>query len=143
MQELIYKFGHAGITKAEVTIVFDNTDKTQSPEGFKENDQIIVSRQILNGKTKFFVNGHNEKNVNVKNMFKQVGLNIEQPHFLVAQGKITKLIGLKPTDLIGMLEETAGTALYNDKRQDSQKILLKKGDKLIEMSGLLDREVRP
>jgi len=41
-------------------------------------------------------------------MFKSVGLNIDNPHFLVAQGRITKVINLRPAELISMLEETAG-----------------------------------
>ena len=31
LQELIYKRGNAGITKAEVTLIFDNSDKKRSP----------------------------------------------------------------------------------------------------------------
>jgi len=27
VQELVYKQGHAGITKAEVTVIFDNSNK--------------------------------------------------------------------------------------------------------------------
>lgn len=41
-------------------------------------------------------------------LFKTVGLNIDNPHFLVAQGRITKVINLRPSELISMLEETAG-----------------------------------
>jgi Chromosome segregation ATPases len=44
-------------------------------------------------------------------MFKSIQLNIDNPHFLVAQGRITKAINLKPTELIGMIEETAGTSV--------------------------------
>jgi structural maintenance of chromosome 2 len=44
MQELVYKFGHAGITKAEVTIIFDNTDKVNSPIGFETFDTLTVTR---------------------------------------------------------------------------------------------------
>lgn len=46
LQELIYKFGHAGVTKASVSIVFDNTDKKSSPVGFENNDTIIVTRMV-------------------------------------------------------------------------------------------------
>ena len=42
-------------------------------------------------------------------MFKTIGLNIDNPHFLVAQGRITKIINLRPAELISMLEETAGS----------------------------------
>ena len=44
IQELIYKNGAAGITKAEVTLVFDNTDKENSPSGYEEYDKITVTR---------------------------------------------------------------------------------------------------
>lgn len=52
-------------------------------------------------------------------MFRSVQLNIDNPHFLVAQGRITKIINLKPPELIGMLEETAGTSLYNEKKRET------------------------
>ena len=44
-------------------------------------------------------------------MFKTIQLNIDNAHFLVAQGKITKIIQMKPSDIISMLEETAGRAI--------------------------------
>jgi len=45
-QNLIYKNGQAGVQKATVTLVFDNTDKTQSPPGYEKWDQITVTRQV-------------------------------------------------------------------------------------------------
>ena len=44
--DLIYKRGQAGVTKASVTIVFDNRDKATSPIGFEEYAQISVTRQV-------------------------------------------------------------------------------------------------
>ena len=46
LQELVYKQGQAGVTKATVTIVFDNSDKGQSPIGYEANDEITVTRQV-------------------------------------------------------------------------------------------------
>ena len=46
LQELVYKGGQAGVTKATVTISFDNTDKKQSPLGYETFDEITVSRQV-------------------------------------------------------------------------------------------------
>jgi len=40
LQELIYKQGHAGITKASVTITFDNREKESSPQGYQQLDEI-------------------------------------------------------------------------------------------------------
>ena len=46
LQELVYKGGQAGVTKATVTITFDNRDKRQSPLGYESYDEITVSRQV-------------------------------------------------------------------------------------------------
>ncbi len=46
LQELIYKGGNAGITKATVSIIFDNSDKDQSPPGYQEYEEICVTRQV-------------------------------------------------------------------------------------------------
>lgn len=42
----MYKNGQAGITKASVSIVFNNEDKGRSPEGYRDYDQITVTRQV-------------------------------------------------------------------------------------------------
>ena len=46
LQELVYKQGQAGVTKASVSIVFSNTDKANSPVGYEQHDQITVTRQV-------------------------------------------------------------------------------------------------
>ena len=46
LQELVYKNGQAGITKASVTIVFDNSDKKQTPVGYENFDELTITRQV-------------------------------------------------------------------------------------------------
>jgi structural maintenance of chromosome 2 len=46
MQDLIYKQGQAGITKASVTVTFNNADTANSPVGYESHKQITVSRQV-------------------------------------------------------------------------------------------------
>lgn len=45
-QDLIYKRGQAGVTRASVTIVFDNSDRSKSPTGYEHCKQITVTRQV-------------------------------------------------------------------------------------------------
>lgn len=45
LQELVYKNGQAGVTKASVSIIFNNEDKANSPIGYEQYDQITVTRQ--------------------------------------------------------------------------------------------------
>ena len=44
--DLIYKRGQAGVTKASVTIVFDNSDKATRPVGLEECPQVTVTRHL-------------------------------------------------------------------------------------------------
>lgn len=143
IQELIYKSGQAGITKASVSITFDNSDPSQSPSGYEQSSEVIVTRQISNDKSKFFVNGVTEVPKKIKTLFRSVQLNIDNPHFLVAQGKITKIINLKPKDLTGMLEETAGTSLYLDKKTEGLRLIKRKEDKIHKMNSIIKEEIEP
>jgi len=45
-QDLIYKRGQAGITRASVTAVFNNSDRKKSPAGLEQCAQITVTRQV-------------------------------------------------------------------------------------------------
>ena len=46
LQELVYKNGQAGVSKATVSITFDNKDKKQTPLGYEQYDEITVTRQV-------------------------------------------------------------------------------------------------
>lgn len=46
LQELVYKQGQAGITKATVSVVFDNSDRNRSPLGYEDCPEITVTRQV-------------------------------------------------------------------------------------------------
>jgi structural maintenance of chromosome 2 len=57
-QDLIYKRGQAGITKASVTIVFDNSDREKSPVGLENCKQITVTRQVRSTIHLSYIIGH-------------------------------------------------------------------------------------
>lgn len=46
LQELVYKQGQAGVTKATVTIIFNNADAASSPVGYESHKLITVTRQV-------------------------------------------------------------------------------------------------
>ena len=46
LNELVYKNGQGAVTKATVSITFDNTDASQSPPGFNEFEEITITRQV-------------------------------------------------------------------------------------------------
>lgn len=144
LQELVYKQGQAGITKATVSVVFDNSDRSRSPLGYEDCAEITVTRQIVvGGRNKYLINGHLAQPSRVQNLFHSVQLNVNNPHFLIMQGRITKVLNMKPPEILSMLEEAAGTRMYETKKEAALKTLEKKQSKVDEIDKLLDQEILP
>lgn len=144
LQDLIYKRGQAGVTKASVTIVFDNSDKAKSPMNYQDFAQISVTRQIvLGGLSKYLINGSRTQQHVVQTLFQSVQLNINNPNFLIMQGRITKVLNMKPTEILSMIEEAAGTRMFEDRRDKALKTMAKKDKKVDEINDLLKEEIEP
>ncbi|CAH9090746.1 unnamed protein product [Cuscuta epithymum] len=144
LQELVYKQGQAGITKATVSVIFDNSDRSRSPLGYEDSPEITVTRQIVvGGRNKYLINGHLAQPSRVQNLFHSVQLNVNNPHFLIMQGRITKVLNMKPPEVLSMLEEAAGTRMYETKKDAALKTLEKKQSKVDEIDKLLDQEILP
>ncbi|KAI5291599.1 Structural maintenance of chromosomes protein 2 [Ascosphaera acerosa] len=144
LQDLIYKRGQAGVTRASVTIVFDNRDKAKSPIGFEEYATISVTRQIvLGGTSKYLINGHRAQQQTVQNLFQSVQLNINNPNFLIMQGRITKVLNMKPAEILSMIEEAAGTRMFEDRKEKAYRTMTKKEAKVRELEQLLSQEIEP
>ncbi|KAI8985162.1 hypothetical protein BDB01DRAFT_101356 [Pilobolus umbonatus] len=144
LQDLIYKRGQAGVSKASVTIVFNNEDRDRSPVGFENYNQITVTRQVLmGGRTKYIVNGHNAQQQTVQNLFQSVQLNINNPHFLIMQGRITKVLNMRPAEILSMVEEAAGTKMFEDRKNKAIITMAKKERKVEEINTLLAEDIAP
>jgi structural maintenance of chromosome 2 len=94
----------------------------------------------------------------VQNLFHSVQLNVNNPHFLIMQGRITKVLNMKPPEILSMLEEVrapreqrialrkrpalpstlsrqaAGTRMYETKKENALKTLDKKQTKVEEIN---------
>ncbi|KAI8425457.1 hypothetical protein MSG28_007202 [Choristoneura fumiferana] len=116
LQELIYKHGQAGITKATV---------------------------VMGGKNKYLINGINVQNKRVSDLFCSVQLNVNNPHFLIMQGRITKVLNMKPPEILSMVEEAAGTRMYEAKKQAAEKTIEKKDAKLRELNDIIREDIAP
>jgi structural maintenance of chromosome 2 len=144
LSELVYKQGQAGITKASVTIIFNNEDESTSPVGYEQCPEVTVTRQVLlGGKSKYLINGRNSPAGQVQNLFHSVQLNVNNPHFLIMQGRITKVLNMKPNEILGMVEEAAGTRMYETKRVAAIKTIDKKQAKVDELNSVLSEEITP
>ena len=70
----------------------------------------------------------------VQSLFHSVLLNVNNPHFLIMQGRITKVLNMKPPEILGLLEEAAGTKMYEDKKKKALHTLQKKQLKVDEIN---------
>lgn len=144
LQDLVYKGGLAGISKATVSLIFNNSDKSSAPVGYEEPDEITITRQIvIGGRNRYLINGVNAQPNRVQNLFHSVGLNVNNPHFLIMQGRITKVINMKPPEVLSMIEEAAGTKMYELKKDDALRKMEKKQRKVDEINSLLEEKINP
>mmetsp|Transcript_3972 Transcript_3972/g.6966 ORF Transcript_3972/g.6966 Transcript_3972/m.6966 type:complete len:1219 (-) Transcript_3972:182-3838(-) len=144
LQGLVYKQGQSGVTTASVQIVFDNSDASCSPMGYEHDSEITVTRQVaIGGRNKYLINGKNAQAKQVQTLFHSVQLNVNNPHFLIMQGRITKVLNMKPPEILGMIEEAAGTRMFETKKLEAEKKMDQKQVKVDEIEKILAEEITP
>jgi structural maintenance of chromosome 2 len=90
----------------------------------------------VGGLTKYLLNGHKSTLQTLQNLFQSVQLNINNPNFLIMQGKITKVLNMKPQEILGMVEEASGTRMFEDRKDKAVKTMAKKDKKVGEMEAV-------
>ncbi|CEL94539.1 unnamed protein product [Vitrella brassicaformis CCMP3155] len=147
MAELIYLKGQQGITKAEVTLVFNNEDEERCPlpvtNPYRQQPKITCTRLLQGSQRKWFINGSVVKEKAYHDFFAAAGLSIQYPYFLIQQGKITQTIGFRPHRFLEMLEEAAGTKTYQNKRDTTKKKIEAKEKELARVDDKLEQEFIP
>nr|CAD7443556.1 unnamed protein product [Timema bartmani] len=89
------------------------------------------------------INGTNCLNKRVQDLFCSVQLNVNNPHFLIMQGRITKVLNMKPPEILSMIEEAAGTSMYEVKRMSTRSTIERKDIKMKELSSVVKEEIAP
>ena len=59
------------------------------------------------------------------------------------QGKITKVLNMKPIETLSMIEETAGTKTYDLKKANALQTIDKKNSKLNEIERVMHEDINP
>ena len=89
------------------------------------------------------INGRVETQEKVKELFTSVKLNVNNPHFLIMQGRVTKVINMKPEEILGLIEEASGVSQYQYKKIQSLELIKKKELKILETNSILEADVLP
>ena len=104
---------------AYVEIVFDNSDGRLSVDA----DEVIIRRTIGHKKDEFFLNRKRTQKSEILSMLESAGFSKSNPYYIVQQGKVSTLCTMKDADRLNLLKEIAGTNIYEEKRNDSLKLL--------------------
>ena len=141
--ELIYKNGTAGITRAMVAITFDNSG-ARKPVGYEDCAEIVVERTItFGGKSTCRINGRAATRTKLCTMFQSVGLDVNNPNFLIMQGSITGIMKQSPAATLMLLEEAAGTRMFENQKQSSIATIENKERQVTEIDRNLTEQVAP
>eukprot|EP01029_Cantina_marsupialis_P024808 TRINITY_DN6455_c0_g1_i1.p1 TRINITY_DN6455_c0_g1~~TRINITY_DN6455_c0_g1_i1.p1 ORF type:complete len:1221 (+),score=493.95 TRINITY_DN6455_c0_g1_i1:2-3664(+) len=144
LQGLIYKEGQAGVTRASVSIEFDNSDPKISPMGYQDEKTIVIQRIItVERNNKYTINGKIATQTAVRNLFNSVQLNVNNPHFLIMQGHITKVLNMNAKQILGLVEEAAGTRQYEQNKIQAERQIAKKDEKVKSINDNLDNKITP
>ena len=79
----------------------------------------------------------------MRDLFTSVKLNVNNPHFLIMQGRITKVINMKPKEVLELLEEASGVSQYQVKKLATTELIKKKEMKIQETNSILEHDVIP
>ena len=93
--------------------------------------------------SKYLLNGHKSTQQNVQTLFQSVQLNINNPNFLIMQGRITKVLNMRPQEILGMVEEASGTRMFEERKEKAKKTMGKKEKRVEQITALLNEEITP
>ncbi|KPI83662.1 putative structural maintenance of chromosome (SMC) [Leptomonas seymouri] len=145
-RELIFRAGTTGVHAARVTIEFVNDDPASAPPGYscEEYPTITIGRQIkLGGRQQFFFNNTVSLQSKVKRFFESISLNVDNPHFMILQGTVHKLIGMRSQDILSLIEEAVGTKAFDHRRRTAETLIRNKERKMEEIDTNIEAQIRP
>ncbi|KAJ1353122.1 Structural maintenance of chromosomes protein 3 [Parelaphostrongylus tenuis] len=108
------------ISTARVEIVFDNTDRRIPAI---EATEVRVVRQVGQKKDQYYIDGKMVPRAEVVNLMESAGFSRSNPYYIVKQGKINELATAPDSQRLKLLREVAGTRVYDERKEESLKIL--------------------
>lgn len=118
---------------AEVTIAFDNSDKSLNVD----YSEVSVTRRMYRSlESEFLINNKKCRLKDIKELFMDTGIG-KDGYSVIGQGKIESVLSSKPEDRRNIFEEAAGISKYKYKKIQSRNKLLKTEENLIRIEDIL------
>lgn len=119
--------------EAVVELVFDNLDRAFPIE----KDEIVLQRSVkYNGQSAYRINGEVKTRIEIIETLARAGID-PYGFNLILQGKIQEIIKMHPEERRKIIEEVAGIAIYESRKEKSLKELEKTDERLKEINSTL------
>ena len=132
----------AAAPRAEVALVFDNSDHTLN----SEFNEIEIKRVLYrNGENEYFINNSKVRLKDITELFLDSGATSKSFN-IISQGNITDVITSKPYERRTIIESAAGVLKYKKRKEETLKKLEKTNDNLEKVTLLineLELQVKP
>ncbi len=123
MQDVIFAGteNRKSMSYCEVSLQFDNTDKTLFPT--LAFDEVTITRKLdRSGTSEYFINGTRCRMKDIINLFHDTGVG-KEGYSIIGQGRIDEILSAKPDDRRHIFEEAAGISKFRAQRTESQRKL--------------------
>lgn len=126
-EDLIFNGSHTAprANRAAVAIVFDNRPKGGHRPFQIDFDEVVLERAVLrDGTSEYSINGSRVRLRDVAELL--AGANIgETGHHIISQGEADRILLASPRDRRAILEDALGLKMYEFKKQEAEKKLVK------------------
>ncbi|KII67236.1 Structural maintenance of chromosomes protein 3 [Thelohanellus kitauei] len=106
-------------SSAIVDVIFDNADRRLPIQ----KDEVTLRRVLSSKKDSFYIDNKSITKQEMVSFLESVGFSKCNPYNIVKQGKVHELAVADDEDRYHLLLDIAGVNVYNEKRQDSIKLL--------------------
>ncbi|CAD5211976.1 unnamed protein product [Bursaphelenchus okinawaensis] len=118
---------------ARVEIVFDNTLRRLP----SENNEVRIARQVSTKKDQYFIDNKTANRTDIMNLLESAGISRSNPYFIVKQGKVMELATQTDAQRLKLIREVAGTRVFDERKEQSVKLLKDTQEKLEKCQSLL------
>lgn len=122
------------VAHARVEIIFDNSEKRLMAF---DNAEVKIVRQVGKKKDQYYIDNKMVARAEVVNLMESAGFSRSNPYYIVKQGKINELATSPDSYKLKLLREVAGTRVYDERKEESLKILKETKMKTEKIQGLL------
>nr|CAD2148029.1 unnamed protein product [Meloidogyne enterolobii] len=126
---------------ARVEIVFDNMDHRIPTE----SEEVRIVRTLTMKNDTYSIDGKSVTKTEIVNMMESAGFSRSNPYYIVKQGKITELATASDAYRLKLIKEVAGTRVFDEKKEESTKILTEtqgKIEKSVTLLGYINERLK-